>query len=55
MGCRAFYQAFLNKLNKLNKTGIQMVDAIYHMKLKQEMSQTREECPQRNWSSIRHI
>ena len=22
---------------------------------KQEMSQTRDECPQRNWSSIRHI
>ena len=21
----------------------------------QEMSQTRDECPQRNWSSIRHI
>ena len=24
-------------------------------KTKQEMSQTRDECPQRNWSSIRHI
>ena len=23
--------------------------------LEQEMSQTRDECPQRNWSSIRHI
>ena len=23
--------------------------------IKQEMSQTRDECPQRNWSSIRHI
>ena len=22
---------------------------------KQEMSQSRDECPQRNWSSIRHI
>ena len=22
---------------------------------KQEMSQTRDECPQRNWSSTRHI
>ena len=23
--------------------------------LEQEMSQSRDECPQRNWSSIRHI
>ena len=23
--------------------------------IQQEMSQTRDECPQRNWSSIRHI
>ena len=26
-----------------------------HNQFKQEMSQTRDECPQRNWSSIRHI
>ena len=24
-------------------------------KYQQEMSQKRDECPQRNWSSIRHI
>ena len=25
------------------------------VQVKQEMSQTCDECPQRNWSSIRHI
>ena len=26
-----------------------------HTFIQQEMSQTRDECPQRNWSNIRHI
>ena len=26
-----------------------------NIKSQQEMSQTRDECPQRNWSSTRHI
>ena len=28
---------------------------LHQIRPKQEMSQTRDECPQRNWSSTRHI
>ena len=28
---------------------------VHTLENKQEMSQTRDECPQRNWSSIRYI
>ena len=31
------------------------IQCICHIHEQQEMSQTRDECPQRNWSSTRHI
>ena len=32
--CRAFYRFFRNKFNKFNKTGVGMLDSIYHITLK---------------------
>ena len=31
---QAFYRFFLNKFDKINNTGAQMLDSIYHMKPK---------------------
>ena len=32
--CQAFYRFFYYEVNKLNNTGAQMLDSIYHMPLK---------------------
>ena len=39
----------------LLSTGSNQEDRKHPDMTEQEMSQTRDECPQRNWSSIRHI
>ena len=43
-------------LNILSISSLPRVhDTSVNLEMQQEMSQTRDECPQRNWSSIRHI
>ena len=41
--------------NGYRRTLLQMDSCWVLSMLEQEMSQTRDECPQRNWSSTRHI
>ena len=62
------YDVFLNMkiVLSLQTVTVQMLKKCYIMRhfiwvftglpfIEQEMSQTRDECPQTNWSSIRHI